>query len=103
MTPPGRRYTAGPAPAALGADAVPAVLDDTLESFHDYIGEKLARGRDLSPELALALWRARLREVAAIREGLDDVNRGETVAAADFLKELDAEFGFTAAELAGEE
>ena len=82
---------------------MPAALDDTLKGFHAYIGEKLARGRDLSPELALALWRARLREVAAIREGLEDVERGETMAAADFLKELDAEFGFDAAEIAGEE
>ena len=78
---------------------MPAVLDDTLESFHGYVGAKLAegRGRDVSPELALALWRERLREAAAVREGLAVLDRGETRPAADFLRELDAEFGFDAA------
>ena len=82
---------------------MPAALTDTLESFHGYVGEKLAQGRDVSPELALALWRARLREAAAVRQGLDDVDRGETTAAAEFLKEIDAEFGFDAVDPAAAE
>lgn len=75
-----------------------AVLDDTLASLHGYVGEKLVEGRDMSPELALALWRERLREATAIKEGMDALNRGETRPAEDFLKEIDAEFGFGDAE-----
>lgn len=71
-------------------------LTDSLESFHDFVGEKLAKGRAISPEIALALWRERLREVEAIQEGLDALDRGETLPVDEFLRELDAEFRLNA-------
>jgi len=72
------------------------VVDDSLQSFHNFVAGKLAAGREMSPELALALWRERLREAAAIREGLDALDRGDSRPVESFLKELDAEFGLDA-------
>ena len=73
-----------------------ATIDDTLESFSAFVQDKLADGRRMSPEMALALWRERLREARAIQEGMDALNRGETHPVDEFLKELDAEFGLVA-------
>ncbi|TWT99303.1 hypothetical protein Pla108_02380 [Botrimarina colliarenosi] len=69
---------------------------DSLESFHDFVGAKIASGKTMSPELALALWRECLREAAAIQEGLDALDRGDTRPVDDFLREIDAEFGLDA-------
>jgi predicted transcriptional regulator len=66
---------------------------DSLESFHDFVGAKIASGRTMSPEFALALWRERQRETAAIQEGIDALDRGDARPIDDFLRELDAEFG----------
>ena len=50
----------------------------TLASFHQFIGQQLASesAAQISPELALAMWRERQDAVAAIREGLADVDAG---------------------------
>jgi predicted transcriptional regulator len=68
-------------------------IADSLESFHDFIGAKIASGKSMSPEFALALWRERQRETAAIQEGLDALDRGDVRPIDEFLRELDAEFG----------
>lgn len=69
---------------------------DSLEGFHDFIGDKIAHGKTMSPEVALALWRERQREAAAIQEGLDALNNGDTRPVDEFLRELDAEFALIA-------
>jgi len=68
-------------------------LADSLENFHDFIGAKIASGKSMSPEFALALWRERQRETTAIQEGIDALDRGDAKPIDDFLRELDAEFG----------
>lgn len=68
-------------------------LEDTLAGFSEFVRLKVEAGLNLSPEMALALWRERVREVTAVREGLDALDRGESRPIADFLRELDDEFG----------
>jgi len=65
----------------------------TLANFHEFIGQQLASGSaaQMSPELALALWRERQDSVVAIREGLADVEAGRTYPAEDVIRELRAE------------
>ena len=65
----------------------------TLASFHQFIGQQLASesAAQMSPELALAMWRERQDAVAAIREGLADVDAGRTYPADDVIRELRAE------------
>ncbi len=65
----------------------------TLASFHQFIGQQLASesAAQMSPELALAMWRERQDAVAAIREGLADVDAGRTYPAEDVIREMRAE------------
>jgi predicted transcriptional regulator len=66
-----------------------------LESFHQFVGQQLASARvaQWSPEHLLALWRERQETVAAIHEGLEDVEAGRTRPADEVLRELRAELG----------
>ncbi len=71
-----------------------STANDTLENFAKFVDDKVSAGTKISPELALALWRDRLREVQAIREGLDSLDTGQVRPIAAFLQELDNELGF---------
>lgn len=73
-----------------------SVAQDSLADFGDFVALKVAEGARFSPEIALALWREKLREVDAIREGFAALERGESRPAEEFLAELDAEFGLDA-------
>lgn len=66
---------------------------NTLASFHQFVGQHLASeaAAQMSPELALALWREREETMAAIREGLADVEAGRTDPAKHVISELRAE------------
>ena len=66
---------------------------NTLASFHQFVGQQLASdtAAQMSPELALALWREREETLAAIREGLADVDAGRTYPVEDVIRELRAE------------
>ncbi len=66
---------------------------NTLASFHEFVGQQLASeaAAQMSPELALALWREREETLAAIREGLADVEAGRTYPAEDVMREIRAE------------
>ena len=70
-----------------------------LEEFHKFIGEQLRSDATahMSPEQALAAWRERQECVAAIQEGLADVEAGRTKALDQFLADFEARHG-----LAGE-
>ena len=65
----------------------------TLASFHQFIGQQLASesAAQMSLELALAMWRERQDAVAAIREGLADVDAGRTYPAEEVIREMRAE------------
>jgi predicted transcriptional regulator len=67
----------------------------TLEDFHQFVGRQLASptAEPMSPEQALALWRERQETLAAIRQGLADVEAGRTRPAEDVLRELRAKLG----------
>ncbi|SFJ70107.1 hypothetical protein [Planctomicrobium piriforme] len=62
----------------------------TLESFHRFLGKQLETEAavDMSPEKALALWREEQETLAAIREGLEDIDAGRTIP----LEEFDQNF-----------
>jgi hypothetical protein len=61
-----------------------------LESFHQFVGQQLASAtaEPMSPEQALALWRERQDSLAAIREGLADIEAGRFKT----LEEFDRDF-----------
>ncbi len=60
-------------------------LSPELHQFYQFVGDKLAAGEgELSPEEALDEWRAAhpdseefAADVAAVREALDDMGRGD--------------------------
>lgn len=68
-----------------------------LESFHRFVGQLLAADTEaqMSPEQALAMWRERQDSLAAIREGLADIEAGRVRPAEDVLRELRAELDRT--------
>lgn len=72
---------------------MPSLQTNALASFHQFIGQQLASesAAQMSPELALAMWRERQDAVAAIREGLADVDAGRTYPAEDVIREMRAE------------
>jgi len=64
-----------------------------LTDFYQFVGQQVAnRNVKISPEQAVALWRHRLAEIAAIREGLDAIDAGRTKPLAEHLRELDERF-----------
>lgn len=72
---------------------MPTPRTNTLASFHQFVGQQLASEdtAQMSPELAVALWREREETLAALREGLADVDAGRTIPAEAVLRELRAE------------
>jgi len=72
---------------------MPTPRHSTLASFHQFVGQQLASEdtAQMSPELAVAIWREREETLAAIREGLADVEAGRTFPAEDVIRELRAE------------
>ncbi len=63
-----------------------------LESFHEFVGRQLASSavEQMSPEEALARWREQEETIAAIREGLADVEAGRVRPVEDVIRELRA-------------
>lgn len=61
-----------------------------LERFHAFVAERIHGGNaaELSPEEVLILWREKEETLAAIREGLADMEAGRTWPAEDVLREL---------------
>ncbi len=72
---------------------MPTPQSNTLARFHQFIGQQLVSedAAQMSPELAVAIWREREETLAAIREGLADVQAGRTFAADEILRELRSE------------
>jgi predicted transcriptional regulator len=66
-----------------------------LEKFHQFIGEQLQSDATahMSPEQALAAWRERQECIAAIQEGLADVEAGRVKPLDQFLAEFEARHG----------
>jgi predicted transcriptional regulator len=65
---------------------------DSLAEFHKFVGEQLQQADAplMSPEEALARWRERQETLAAIREGLADIEAGRTRPVEETLHELKA-------------
>ncbi len=70
---------------------------DDLRAFHDFVARKLAEGgsQPPTPEECLDLWfvenqtpEERADDLAAIQEGLDDMDAGRTRPVDDVLQEL---------------
>lgn len=61
-----------------------------LQSFHEFVGKQLESEAAvlMSPEQAVALWREQRESIAAIREGLEDIDAGRTMP----LDEFDSDF-----------
>jgi hypothetical protein len=59
---------------------------NVLESFHRFIGQQLESDAaiGMSPEQALAQWREQQETIAAIQEGLVDVEAGRTKSLDEF-------------------
>ncbi len=69
--------------------------ESMLARFHDFVGEQLRSddGALISPEQVLALWRDREETIAAIREGLADVEAGRTKPFEQFCEEFEQRHG----------
>lgn len=67
----------------------------SLEEFHRFVGELLqsAPGMDLSPEAAWSMWQEREETLAAIREGLADIEAGRTISIEEFKREFSLKHG----------
>lgn len=61
-----------------------------LERFQAFVAERIRRGNaaEMTPEEALVLWREKEKTLAAVREGLADIEAGRTWPAEDVLREL---------------
>jgi predicted transcriptional regulator len=72
---------------------MPTPRINTLASFHQFVGQQLASEdtAQMSPELAVAIWREREETLAAVREGLADIEAGRTFSAEDVIRQLRAE------------
>lgn len=69
---------------------------NSLHDFHAFVGEQLQLGvgEQMSPEEALLLWRERQATVAAVREGLADIEAGRTKPLDQFLLDFQARHGY---------
>lgn len=64
-----------------------------LADFYQFLGHQVADPCvSLSPEQAVAQWRHRQAEVAAIREGLEAIDTGRTKPLADHLREFNERY-----------
>lgn len=60
-----------------------------LAGFHDFVANQLKHGgSNMTPEQALALWRARVETIESVQRGLPDVEAGRTRPADEVLEEL---------------
>lgn len=68
-----------------------------LQDFYHFVGKQLATeaGARMSPQQALAVWREEQDTLAAIREGLADVETGRTKPARAALREIVGKRGLT--------
>lgn len=75
---------------------MPATNPTLLHNFHRFLGKKLESASEMSltPEEALALWREEQDSIAAIREGLADVEACRTVPIAEIEQQIRLKFGF---------
>lgn len=66
---------------------------NSLADFHQFVGQQLASraSSQMTPEVAVALWRAHQESIIAIQEGLADVDAGRTFPAGDVISEIRAE------------
>ncbi|MDX1966473.1 MAG: hypothetical protein SFV23_04810 [Planctomycetaceae bacterium] len=72
-----------------------AAPPSALEQFHHFVGQQLqseAAGK-MSPEQAVALWHEHVASMAAIHEGLADLEAGRTRPAEEVLRELRGRLG----------
>jgi predicted transcriptional regulator len=60
------------------------VISD-LAGFHQFVGDRLSSGQQLSPEQALADWRERTATIQAVRRGIEDIDAGRTRPADDLM------------------
>ncbi len=63
-----------------------------LADFHQFVAHQLESDAtaQMTPELALALWRERQESIAAIQEGLADVEAGRVFPAEEVVRETRA-------------
>ncbi len=67
-----------------------------LKNFHDFVADQLANGgAQLTPEQVLAMWRERVDTIAAVREGLDALDRGRTKPLVDFAEDFRQRHGIS--------
>lgn len=68
----------------------------SLHDFHKFVGEQLqlGAGAKMSPEEALQIWRERQATLAAVREGLADIEAGRTKPLQQFLSEFQSRHGY---------
>lgn len=71
---------------------MPASQTEPLVEFHKFVGQQLQQADAplMSPEEALARWREHQETLAAIREGLADIEAGRTRPAEEVLNDLKA-------------
>ena len=65
---------------------------EILAEFHKFVGQQLSQpeAASMSPEEALAGWREHQETLAAIREGLEDIDSGRTRPVEELIQELRA-------------
>ena len=92
---PEREYGGGI--ASLGKMTMPGTELTPLHSFHQYLTKKLGEQGEaiLSPEEALAEWREEQGLIAAIKEGLADVEAGRTFSLDEFEQRIREKLGMT--------
>ena len=72
-----------------------------LKSFHQFVGEQIAKGAQLAPDEVLAMWRQHADSLNAIREGLEAANAGRTKPLVEFVRNFERRHNI--AEIAEEE
>ena len=71
---------------------MPISHTESLADFHEFVGRQLERGEcaRMSAEEAVVRWREHQATLAAIREGLADIDAGRTRPVEDLIGELRA-------------
>ncbi len=71
-----------------------AHTETSLADFHKFLGQQLSHpgAASMSPEEALARWREHQVTLAAIREGLADIDAGRTRPVEELIHELKARY-----------
>ncbi|MBP86325.1 MAG: hypothetical protein CMJ64_06375 [Planctomycetaceae bacterium] len=68
-------------------------IQTDLARFHQFVGEQVADADvRLTPEQAVAIWRHQEEEMAAIEEGLVDVEAGRTIPLEEHLRHIRERF-----------